>query len=528
MDAETPRTTTDRAAGDAGRDSFHHLLLAEWTKLRSVPRWVTTMAAAVGLTVLVALLGAAGSSSEAVDEGVGGGSSEVGAADDAEGRTDFPDEVEDGLRCDAEGRCADPASSSDVLDEFHFVHQPLSGDGSVVARVVTQQDSHESARAGLMLKERLERGAPYAALVVTPDHGVRLQSDFETDLSGSDSPAPRWLKLTRSGDSVTGYESDDGGTWNEVGTVELDPLPQTVEVGLLVNSPNEVRVERQFGGESIGEEPTLGEATFDNVNVRPEQAGTASNAPSEPTWSDYDASMLPGMGSSSETDGVFTVRGSGDMGERVDLYGDDQVQMSLTGVYVGLMAIVALGVLFITSEYKRDMIRTTLAATPRRGRVLAAKAIVLGGVTFVAGLVASFASFLVTQPKLRSLGFGGPDRPDPSLSDPTVLRAVIGTAALLAVIAVLSLGVGTILRRSAAAITLLILLLVGPEIVMTGLPLSVAKWFTRLTPSSGFAVQETIERYDTAIGPLAGFGVLCAYAAATLGIACWLLERRDV
>ena len=79
------------------------------------------------------------------------------------------------------------------------MHQPLTGDGSIVAHVVSQEDSHEWAKAGLMVKERLEVGAPYAALLVTPDHGVRMQWDFEQDVAGSeDRPPAPWLRLTRS------------------------------------------------------------------------------------------------------------------------------------------------------------------------------------------------------------------------------------------------------------------------------------------------------------------------------------------
>jgi ABC-type transport system involved in multi-copper enzyme maturation permease subunit len=141
---------------------------------------------------------------------------------------------------------------------------------------------------------------------------------------------------------------------------------------------------------------------------------------------------------------------------------------------------------------------------------------------FAAGLVASFASFLIGSAIAESKRFGMP-----SLGDPGVLRAVVGTAGLLAVAAVFSLAVATILRRSAAAITVVLLLLLVPYILSTGLPLDVAAWVQRLTPSAGFAIQDTVRRYDTAITPWAGFGVLCAYAAVALGVAAWRLRQRD-
>jgi hypothetical protein len=463
------------------------LVLAEWTKLRSVRRWVMTLAAVVGLTVLVAVIEASSR---------GGGDAEEG----------------------------EPLEQPDFSDELHFVHQPLSGDGSIVARVVSQVDSHEWAKAGVLVKERLEVGAPYAALLVTPDHGVRLQWGFEHDVAGSEGgAAPRWLRLTRSGDVVTGYESSDAASWEEVGEVDLEGLASTVEVGIFVTSPMSMEIERQYGSSAVFEEPTLGEAVFDDVRV---EAADGKPSPGDGEWRDYDASVEPGLGGSTESDGVFTLTGSGDIGEVMRPFGDDLVQESLGGATVGVLAAVALGALFMTAEFKRGMIRTTFAASPGRGRVLAAKAIVLGGATFGVGLVASVVAFLVSQASLRSTT-RSPGLPELSLSDPTVLRAVVGTAVLLALVAVLSLAVATIVRHTAVAIPVVILPLLVPSIVSTGLPLSVATWLTRLTPASGFAVQQTIERYDTAIAPLVGLGVLAAYAAVALGVATALLRRRD-
>ncbi|MGH9230489.1 MAG: ABC transporter permease subunit [Acidimicrobiales bacterium] len=486
-----PTTTSpesDRGPETAGRDRFGRLVLAEWTKLRTVRRWMMALAAVVGLTVLVALIDASDRSGD--------------------------DVVEDG----------EPLEEPDFSDEFHFVHQPLTGDGSIVARVVSQRDSHEWAKAGVMVKERLELGAPYAAVLVTPDHGVRMQWGFEHDVAGSEGgAAPRWLRLTRAGDVVTGYESADATNWQRVGEVKLVGPPSTVEVGLFVASPLSVEIERQYGSSAVFEEPTRGEAVFDNVSV---DAADGSAPPGDGKWRDYDTSEEPEFGGSTESDGVFTVMGSGDIAEVVRPFGDDLVELSLGGAAVGMLAAAALGALFMTAEFKRGMIRTTLAASPGRGRVLAAKAIVLGGATFSAGLVASVIAFLVSEASLRNTS-RTPGLPELSLANPTVLRAVVGTAVLIALVAVLSLAVATIVRHTALAIPLVILPLLAPSIVSTGLPLSVANWITRLTPAAGFAVQQTITRYDTAIAPLVGLGVLAAYTAVALGVATMLLRRRD-
>src|SRR5262249_31592595 len=109
-----------------------------------------------------------------------------------------------------------------------------------------------------------------------------------------------------------------------------------------------------------------------------------------------------------------------------------------------------------------------------------------------------------------------------------VLRAVVGTALVLAVLAVFSLGVGTLLRRSVRAVTVLVGLIVVPQIVgSVALSVDAAKGGGRLPPGAGLAIQQTRLRFDPAIGPWAGFAVLCAYAAAALVAAIVLVRRRD-
>jgi ABC-type transport system involved in multi-copper enzyme maturation permease subunit len=490
-------TTTVERPATVGRDGFGQLLHAEWTKLRSVRRWVIGLFVAVGVTVLFSYVGAAGSST------------------DANQHPELLDPVgPDGDR---------------VQDTLHFVHQPLAGDGSITARVASQVDSQEWAKAGVMVRASTEPGSQYAAMLVTPGHGVRLHANYDTEgEAGSDGTAPRWLRLTRAGDTVTGYESADGSSWSEVGTVGLDGLPPTVEVGLFVTSPGQAEIERSFSSISVGESPTLGTATFDNVRIEPVQ----SRSPA--AWQDHDTSNgFADAEPVSEVDGVFTITGSGDMGpSRAD---DDLTQLGLLGVFAGQIAVVALAVLFITAEYKRGMIRTTFAASPRRGRVLAAKAIVIGTVTFVVGLVGGLVSFLVAMPVLRAGGFGPPAFEVPTLTDWRVLRAIAGVGVYLALIAVLSLGIGAVLRRSAAAIAILVMLLILPFLFQGGLPLTAAQWLIRSTPIAGMAMLRTTEPDPLAAltdatsmaTPIGGLGVMVAYAGAALGLAYWRLRRQD-
>jgi uncharacterized membrane protein len=117
---------------------------------------------------------------------------------------------------------------------------------------------------------------------------------------------------------------------------------------------------------------------------------------------------------------------------------------------------------------------------------------------------------------------------------------VTGTAALLAVAAVLGLALGTILRRSAAAVTAAIVVTVVPFLlgVAQVLPVGAAEWVLRVTPAAAFAIQQSVPAYPQVtanytpptyfpLSPWAGFGVLCGYAALALGLAVFLLRRRD-
>jgi ABC-type transport system involved in multi-copper enzyme maturation permease subunit len=123
----------------------------------------------------------------------------------------------------------------------------------------------------------------------------------------------------------------------------------------------------------------------------------------------------------------------------------------------------------------------------------------------------------------------------------TSVRVIVGTAALLAVAAVFAVAVGCIVRRSAAAVAVVILAVVLPYIlaVASVLPTGPAEWLTRLTPAAAFAIQQTVTKYPQVtasyapadgyfpLPPLGGFAVLCVYAAAALGLAGYLLRRRD-
>ena len=209
----------------------------------------------------------------------------------------------------------------------------------------------------------------------------------------------------------------------------------------------------------------------------------------------------------------------------------DTVKLSLTGVMLGQAVIAILAVMTISSEYSSGMIRTTLTAMPGRAAVLAAKAAVLAGLVLAAGTLAVLGSLLAGRLLLPGHGFTAA-RGFPVLSpgDGPVLRAAAGSILYLALIALLSLGIGTIIRDSAAAIGVVLgLLLVPPLIaaILAGDP----EWqhqIERYAPmSAGLTIQDTVGLHGLPITPWGGLGVLAAWAAVALLTGGLMLRLRD-
>ena len=142
----------------------------------------------------------------------------------------------------------------------------------------------------------------------------------------------------------------------------------------------------------------------------------------------------------------------------------DPTQASLNGLAAAQLTIGVLGVLAITGEYATGMIRTTLAAVPRRGRLLLAKASVFTAVAFVVGEAVSWLAFLVGQLLISSY------MPSASLSQANVLRAVVGGGLYLTLVGLMGVAVGTILRHTAGAVTTVIAILFVLPGVLQALP----------------------------------------------------------
>ena len=118
-------------------------------------------------------------------------------------------------------------------DQFNYVSQSLTGAGTIVARVTSQSNTDPWAKSGIMIKQSTTSGSNYALLAVTPGNGITFQDDFNSSVSGGTYTFPAWLKLSRSGNTITAYTSPDGSTWTEVGTTTIS-LTDPVTVGLVV------------------------------------------------------------------------------------------------------------------------------------------------------------------------------------------------------------------------------------------------------------------------------------------------------
>ena len=200
----------------------------------------------------------------------------------------------------------------------------------------------------------------------------------------------------------------------------------------------------------------------------------------------------------------------------------DPTENSFAGLAIGQLAFGVLGALVITTEFSSGMIRATLAAAPSRRLVLAAKAAVLGAVTLAAGEVTAFAAFAAGQAVLQA------PAPHATLGQPGVLRAVLMAGAYPALIALIALGLGAIIRNTAAAISAVVgMLFVLPLILLplgTSVQNSVGQFMPMLIAENSLTA---VKPQSHTLSPGLGFAMLCVYAAVALVAGGWALARRD-
>ncbi|MEU8607662.1 ABC transporter permease [Actinoplanes sp. NPDC048791] len=196
------------------------------------------------------------------------------------------------------------------------------------------------------------------------------------------------------------------------------------------------------------------------------------------------------------------------------------VDASLAGITFAQLAFGTLGVLFMASEYSTGMIRSSLTAVPKRLPVLWAKIAVFAAVVFVIGLAASAVAFTGGQ---ALIGDGAA-----SWSDAGVVRAVVGSAVILAGSGVLGLALGALLRSTPAAISTLF----GAMFLLSGvaqllLPESWRDNVVQYLPSDAGSAFTSVSQGADALSPWVGLGVFVAYVAAVVVGGAWRLKRAD-
>ncbi|MBB2943762.1 hypothetical protein FB565_003491 [Actinoplanes lutulentus] len=379
-----------------------------------------------------------------------------------------------------------------VADQFWFLHRDLGTEGSLTVRLTAMTGTitypppdHDEivsglvpwAKVGLILKDGLRQGSPYAAVMMTGDHGVRFQHNYRHDVAGRpggvSEQAPRWLRLTRSGATVTGSESVDGKIWETVGTARLDGLPDTVQIGLFATSPGDLTLRRVALGGSVEEVRfTQAVGVFDNVSPG---GAWASDPVGEMNRTDWE--RLRHASGAVEQAGVVTVSGAGDIGP----FGDEPLitaRLALMGLPIALIIVLVVGTSVVSSSATGAVGRRPLLA--------------MAAASFLTGLIA--VGVVVPVP-----------------------RVAIGLGVAFALCAILAGQLRELFGRRWAAVVVSTLLVFVPYVVTTValLPDPVAQWLLRVTPAAGFAAGQTLVEYPQVTAhyaPSAGYFPLSWWA----------------
>ena len=199
----------------------------------------------------------------------------------------------------------------------------------------------------------------------------------------------------------------------------------------------------------------------------------------------------------------------------------DPTARSLRGVVLAQLAIGVLGVLVMSSEYTTGMIRTSLAAVPNRRILLAAKTLILTGVSLVVGMASAFVAFLLGQAILDGKALGA------SLGDPSVLRAILGAGLYLTLIPMFGLALGTIIRRTPGAIATLFGIVLILPLLADAFP---EPWDVRIGRVSPLNAGQAFfsVRYDPdLLTPTQGLLVFLGWVVASFVVAVVMASKRD-
>ena len=202
--------------------------------------------------------------------------------------------------------------------------------------------------------------------------------------------------------------------------------------------------------------------------------------------------------------------------------GEDAGSFVTWGLIFSQLTALALGTLVVTSEYGTGMIRATVSAVPRRGRVVAAKALLVTGVLFAAGVVTAVVGYLGGNFFLDREGIGL------ALSDEGVVRALLGNGLYLAGLGLFAMAMGLLIRHTAAALTVGMALVLVVGNLAYALPGTWGEWVAKLLPgNAGGAVAQVVPFTGASLAPWTGFAVFAAETAALLIAATLVFRRRD-
>ncbi|WP_163015795.1 ABC transporter permease [Streptomyces sp. Tu 4128] len=207
------------------------------------------------------------------------------------------------------------------------------------------------------------------------------------------------------------------------------------------------------------------------------------------------------------------------MSER-DQLSFDPTFISFAGTSLGQLAMIVFGVLVVGNEYSSGMIRTSLAAVPRRGRFLFSKIAVATALAFVVAMVTSFATFFLGQAMLGDL--------KASIGDPGVLRAVIGGGLYMTLIAMFSMGVAAMLRSPMLSLGILMPFFFLISNILGNVP-ATEKVGRFLPDQAGSKIMQVVTPIDDDVpyGPWGGLGIMVLWVIAALVGGYVVLKRRD-
>lgn len=459
--------------------------------------------------------------------------------------------VATGMHSSCDGPCPTDPTTDDgrvVGDRFYFYHHDLGRDGSITARLTSMTGTitypppdHDEivsglvpwAKTGIIVKDGVRQGSDYAALMMTGSHGVRMQYDYDQDVAGAagagadvSAEQPRWLRLTRAGDTITGYESADGERWSTVGTATIEGLPDTVRVGLFAASPGDLTLRRVALGGAVEEVRfTQAVGVFDHISVTGAGAWKAESVGqmNHTDWEKY--SNASGVVRTGQT---VRVSGTGDIAPTGNEAGLG-IERMLAGLVIALIIVLVVGVRYATRRAKHGTDDGPLARP-----VLLARAGWLAAAAFVTGLV----GVGVTIPTTIAILDASNHNPLLPVSVLTGVRVSVGVAVALALCAVLAFALGVLFRRGWVAMPIALALVAVPY-ALTALPIlpdPVSDWLLRLMPAAGFAAQQTLVEYPQVIAhyapsagyyPLPGWAGLAVTAAYVLAFGL-LAVRKSV